>query len=436
MLVSDKDYLPKCKSIIEENLKWGSSNDWKQRDFENLSELIFQKTQILLSLSTLKRIWKSHSDTVPHPNTLNALAEFAGFKNWLDLKLILADNRDLVEENHQQVESIKSSRKKKILLTKFKPGKIFVWGSLGLILMFIFLFFIEGENPDYSDVIFKSKKVVTAGLPNTVVFDYDISNIESDSLFIQQSWDRRRKALISKEDNQYTSVYYFPGYHRAKLIVDNEIVKEHNIHITTNDWLTIARYKLDDEIPIYITEGNVYSNRTIHATPETLELNKVNIKDLDYLVSYYNVRDFGEVRGDDFSISTRVKNPINEGGLTCQYAVLYIMCENTRHSITLSNAGCVSNIGIKFGDTVISGKTKDLSIFGCDLSIWNELRCEVENKNVEIFLNEESIYQLAFTLAPGKIIGLHIMFYGSGSIDFVQLQNKQGKIIYFDDFTK
>ena len=55
---SEKFYLNACKKRIEEDLGFQNSKEWKQRDYDYLSKTIFNKTNVLLSVSTLKRIWK------------------------------------------------------------------------------------------------------------------------------------------------------------------------------------------------------------------------------------------------------------------------------------------------------------------------------------------------------------------------------------------
>lgn len=49
-------YIEKCRELIEERLAWGSSEHWQNQDFENLSQKIFEVTEVSLSSSTLKRI--------------------------------------------------------------------------------------------------------------------------------------------------------------------------------------------------------------------------------------------------------------------------------------------------------------------------------------------------------------------------------------------
>src|SRR5579859_7673358 len=78
--------LEHCKRLIETSLGWGDSASWTNEDFDSLSDRIFERTSVSLSVSTLKRIWgKVKYDSSPTTATLNALARFAGFEGWRHL---------------------------------------------------------------------------------------------------------------------------------------------------------------------------------------------------------------------------------------------------------------------------------------------------------------------------------------------------------------
>ena len=63
--MTEKDLIETCKKRIEEHYHLPASQLWRQRDFQYLSDLIFEKTSVRLSLSTLKRIWKNQDERSP-----------------------------------------------------------------------------------------------------------------------------------------------------------------------------------------------------------------------------------------------------------------------------------------------------------------------------------------------------------------------------------
>src|ERR1700734_3446935 len=83
----EKQLLIKCRLLIEESLNWGDNDTWSNDDFEQLSEKIFDKTKVQLSISTLKRIWgKVRYENFPTTATLNALAGFLDYESWRDFR--------------------------------------------------------------------------------------------------------------------------------------------------------------------------------------------------------------------------------------------------------------------------------------------------------------------------------------------------------------
>ncbi|MFC1725363.1 hypothetical protein ACFL4T_07025 [candidate division KSB1 bacterium] len=445
MINGEQDYIERCKNLIEKKLNWSDSRFWKQRDYEYLKEMIFEETGILLSLSTLKRLWKKEYESTPHPSTLDSLAVFIGCKNWNDFKAQIPEripdnvNAHIEEKSEQNdlgnlSDAVEEVPGKKPLIFRFNT----VFSAfIGIIAIFLVIIFIKpGQSGDnFDDILFTSKKAVSSGLPNTVIFNYDISKIKTDNVQIQQSWNDRKRVGLPKDENYYSSVYYFPGFHKAKLVVDGEIVKQHNLHITTDGWLGILRYSLKDEIPVYIPKEYIFQGDRLYVSPETLA-DKIDIVKNEYLLSFYNVGDFGDITGDNFSLEARVKNDLSEGAMTGQYVNIIVMCENGRHIIPLAHPGCVGNIGVKFLEKTLKGTNNDLSAFGCDLSDWNDLRCTVKEKQAKVFLNDKSVFEISYNNEAGRIIGLHFAFYGCGSVQNIKLLDTDKQIVYEDNFVR
>ncbi len=441
MHLTEQFFIEKCRKLIEEKLNLTESTRWKQRDYEYLSELVFEKTGVLISISTLKRIWNKNYDGIPHTGTLNALTTFLGYKNWHDFKKSLTD-----EMNSRRIDKAAGSfsriidRFRSEMTRKdipfYKNGALlFPVILLSAITISIYLFMVSpGNSSVYDDIVFTSRKVVTNGVPNTVIFDYDVTSVEADSFVIQQSWDPRRRARISKDNKHHTSVYYFPGYHKAKLMINNSVAKEHNIHITTDGWIGIARYDYNDPNPLYIKNKDIVNNGTLHISPFALQANNVDLSRNNFWITFYNVQDFGEIYGDNFVLETEIKNNLQQGGLTGQYIILTLMCQNGRIIVPLTIPGLVGTVGVKFMEKQIPGSENDLTPFGTDLSDWCNLRVEVIDRNVKIGLNGKKIYGLSFTQPAGRIIGMNYQFYGCGAVNYVKLIDGNNNTVLEDDF--
>ncbi len=409
---------------ISDELQLNSPEQWQQRDFENLSLKIEEKTGICLSVSTLKRITKNQFQKIPQKNTLNALAQFAGYKDWYDFK-----TRQPIETETQE--------KKKVLKPKLKFPKKVIYIPVAAIVLFLAVLLMLNSQPaqSYSEAKFSSRKNISEGLPNTVIFDYDISMYDFDSAFIQQSWDIRRRAEIRKNEKYSTSVYYYPGYHRAKLLINNQLVKEIPVYITTAGWLQLIQNPANDVIPIYVKESCI-ANGQIYISPETIKKYNIDLSNNNHSTCFYYVNENFNGDSDNFTFETRLKNNLDEGAAVCQGCEISIFGEFGRHFIQLCNPGCIGRLYLKFGSDYVSGQNNDLSAFGTNLNVWNDVKMEFKNKVVTIFLNGEEIYKTSYQTSNGKIKGVYYSFGGSGAIDFTRLYDGEKKLVYSEDFEK
>ena len=251
---SEHDFIEKCRHLIECRLEWAESKEWKNRDYEYLSELIFEKTRISISVSTLKRIWQNNKHGIPHISTLNALTRFLDYENWHDFKNKLKNE-------------IKPDRETEIIVkAEWKPRLLPILGIiLSAVVIGIAFYVIQKQinknkhtltfDPD--DIVFTSKKTVTTGLPNSVVFYYDISKADFDSAFIQQDWDRSKRQKISKDNHYHTCIYYYPMCYEAKLVLNDSVVKRLPLCITTEGWVACYEKRIFTGNPIYLKNIDV-----------------------------------------------------------------------------------------------------------------------------------------------------------------------------------
>ncbi len=415
----DKRLIEVLKNKIVEHLKAPAPDKWQQRDFENLSIQIEEKTKVILSVSTLKRIWKNEYQKLPHKNTLNALVEYVGYKNWYDFAC------------SNSAQSSTSIKKVKLKFPKILP--IVVTATAIAAVLFLVFIFYSGPAKSYSEATFSSRKAVSEGVPNTVVFDYDVSMYEFDSAFIQQSWDMRRRARIEKNENQATSVYYYPGYHHAKLIINDQIVKEDQVYITTDKWISMVNNKKNELVPVYINE-NCISDGIIHTTTEQLVWNNIDLETNDYRVSYHYANESLWCNTDSFAFETALKNGMDEGGITCQKCQILFLGTHGMHMLSLSDNGCIGTINQNFGDNFINGQKNDLSAFGTNLNEWQTVKLKIQNKVVEVNVGDNKAYKTSYERSIGKLIGITFAFSGCGSVNYLTLKNSKDEVFFTESF--
>ncbi|WP_024770128.1 hypothetical protein [Aquimarina macrocephali] len=408
----------KCLLEIEEKLKWGNSDQWHNDVFIELSESIQQNTGILLSPTTLKRVWgKVNYKSAPSISTLNTLSQFAGYANWRDFK-----NKNDVKKP--------SWVEKKIT---HNLGVIMVSASIMTVVFISFYSMIGAKNDtitdtDFSKITFSSRPI-TEGLPNSVVFDFDLNTIKSDSIYIQQFWDVTKTIKIRPEQKKATGIYYFPGYFGAKLLVDGKIIKEHDLFITSNSWMSTIDYK---PIPKYVANTDLLRDRLSFSN---IILNEIKSTIEPVVSTFHLVKDFGDVSGDNIRIKTSVRNLYREKWAVCQKLRIVILGTNGALIVPFSIPGCVSDINVMLNDVYLRGKEHDLSAFGVDFSDFRAIDINIKEKKVAVFIDDKEIYSRQYNKSIGKFVGIRYRFLGAGEVSYLNItEDPDEKTIINHDF--
>lgn len=417
------EYLKLCKQEIEAHINIGDFANWTQQDYEHLSNLIYEKTKTQLSISTLKRLWIYKTETLPNISTLNALIQFIGYNDWYDFK----KKHDIEED---EIATTKPVRRKFMLKW---PRKYRIYAAIAVGMVFT-IFFFTGNIPttlNEEDVVFDLKKNKVSGVPNTVVFNYDISKTRFDQAQIQQDWDASRRVFVSSKNKFHSCIYYYPGYFDAKLVVDNKVIKNTPLLIETDGWLPLVTIEKYQEKPIYI-DKNVVGANFLYVSPDIIKKSDVDVT-TDYYVSFYNVRDFGNVDCENFTLRSEIKNNTNEGGSSCQYSDVVLKFEHGRLLTPFSNIGCTSILNVLYGEKYLKGAENDFSSLGIDLSDWARIEIKSINKQVAVFVEGEKVFELAFDTSLGKLVGLNYQFNGCGAVRNIELLDA-GNILVYSDF--
>lgn len=408
----------KCLLEIEEKLEWGNSDQWHNDVFIELSDSIQQSTGILLSPTTLKRVWgKVNYKSAPSISTLSTLSQFAGYANWRDFK------------NKKDVKKPSWVEKK---ITQ-NLGVIMVSASIMTIVFISFYSMIgakkeEVTNIDSSKIIFSSRPI-TEGLPNSVVFDFDLNTIKSDSIYIQQFWDVTKTIKIKPGQKKATGIYYFPGYFGAKLLVDRQIIKEHDLFITSNNWMGTIDYK---PIPKYVSNTDMFRDRLSFSN--TI-INEIKSTTEPVVSTFHLVKDFGAVSGDNIRIKTSVRNLYREKWAVCQKFRIVILGTNGALIVPFSIPGCVSDINVMLNDVYLRGKEHDLSAFGVDFSDFRTIDINIIEKKLTVFVDDKEIYSRQYNKSIGKFVGIRYRFLGAGEINHLNItESPDEKTIINHDF--
>lgn len=413
MRTSEARYLEACCRQIESRLGWGPPEEWSTADFETLSERIAESTGRTLGATTLKRVWgRVRYDSSPSRHTLDTLAQFVGAASWRDFQRVSSSDA------HETPRNTPTGG----------PRRTLGWtgSAVAALLVLIWLWNDSRDlvaDPTQVNVSFSSRKV-SEGLPNSVVFDYQLGGVQADSFFIQQSWDPRLRDRIDPERTQFTSIYYYPGVFLAKLKANDTILREHQLVIPTSGWdILIER---DEAAPIYAEAFPIDTEGGLRLDDGWVHTNVPDLPNGVRGMDVYLVGGFEPVPSRELVFRTRIRMEVDPAFAACKSSVLTLMGTDGRVAVPLALPGCASRLSLTAGDRQISGQTTDLSTLGVDLSEWTDVVIALKDRLVFVEINGSPVFQTAYTSELGSIVGVRYRFGGNGLIRSASLEDATG----------
>lgn len=412
--------LPALLALIEEKINRGKAENWTQYDFEQLSEVIFESIHVRLSVTTLKRIWGKVKNThTPAVQTLNILSQFVGYVDWRDFE---QNNSHL--DLPEKPEATHSKSKRKTI-----PKARLVW-SLSAVLFIGIMYFgfqrVMEPTIDPTEFSFSLNKIKTTGVPNSVVFSYDASKSPNDSVYIIQTWDIRRKTLVPKNGNKHSAIYFYPGFFNTKLIINNKVVHNQDLQISSDGWLGLVE---TPDKPIYFSQEEIQSLEGVKVDADLLQNHQIPTKPTSPKVLFFNQQDLGDLMNDTYEFETEIRNLNSASDNVCHYVEVLIQCKNDIIIIPLADTACIGDLSLAYLGHYLEAKYADLSGFGTNPSEWTKLKIISQNGRVVIFVNESLALELTAKNTPVGIVGVQYRFIGEGEVRYAYFRGINGKEI-------
>jgi transcriptional regulator with XRE-family HTH domain len=425
-LMDEQELVKQCMEELCK--KAGFANGMTQRDLEFLCESIETQTGVLISSSTIRRLMQGLFSRQPQAATLNAIAQFTGYQNWQDFRM--KKIAEVPEVNSIEVHEEKPGKKKfptRIIVL----ASILVFAGIGL---FAALHKTKQKPANLEKATFSVRKTTSNDLPNTVVFNYNVEDVVADSFFIQQSWDKRRRVKIDKNSHTLTDIYYEPGYHVAKLIANDQVIKTMDVSIPTDRWFFYAKEKsFSSNPPVYIFPSDSgVRNGSLQLNKEDVTKAGLNFQDENQYIQVCFPTQI-EYSSDNFILHCRIR--VHQlSNVFCPYFMCEVFCQKNFMFFTSAPKGCASEMMAQFGEIFLSGKTNDFSAIATNVNEWQDVIITVQNRRASIRMNGREVFSTQYNKPSGLITGLGFISNGLPEVDFVKLQTLDGKTIYSNDF--
>ncbi|BAO77401.1 hypothetical protein [Winogradskyella sp. PG-2] len=109
----------------------------------------------------------------------------------------------------------------------------------------------------------------------------------------------------------------------------------------------------------------------------------------------------------------------------CQNVSIVIVGTKSALIIPFSLIGCSSELNGMLSNVSLNGKTEDLSSLTVDLSEFRDVKIEVTDKIVNIFIDSNNVFTKAYEESIGNIAGIRYKFLGVGTVEQFSITNKK-----------
>jgi hypothetical protein len=388
----------------------------------------------------------------PQIETKNALALYLNYEDWVDFKrqnpitvleretmpmtknldkFTVADTDrltvDMVQEKPPKTV-LKDKKRKKNQVQK-KAWLLMPTGIIAALVTVYFVFCQSQEVTGLGEATLRVNKTI-ASVPFTPVYEYDISKVKADSIFIE--FGDNMKELLPKDQNRIAYTYLIPNFYKVKLTAEKQTLAQLNVHAMSNGWKGVIFYTNNGWHGVPVNNQQVFRKKgQLYMSQKYID--SIGIDRLSYWVSYRNIDDFA-ASGDQCTLETRFLNKDSTTVWKFCDVLTQIIGEEGVHRSHFLNPGVSSHAAIRASEVKVLGKYKDLAAFGQDMSQWHTGRMEVRDKKVTFYMDGKPIYTLSYTVPIGKIKGIILTTRGTGEIDYVKLFDGEDKLVYEDHF--
>ncbi|GGD73466.1 hypothetical protein GCM10011514_41900 [Emticicia aquatilis] len=396
----------------------------RKNDFEsiNLSALVSailkkNKVQIpehklrefLVSEQTLRRIFEERDkETTFQQTTRNFLSLYIGYQNYQDF-----------------LEKADFSSKPK---TETRNWRSFGIGVL-LLGLFVVIGFVwkkkilsEPLKGNLSKVVFESTKA-----PITAKFSYDFSHLNFNRAILEYSlWGKKDTLELDKTKKTASVCFMHPTVRIVRLVADGKVLDSVKVVVPSDGW--VSGYEEINYLPAEQWKKNGVAHIPKEAVPNAVR------EQSTYYSFIKKVANFDRnLSADEMIFETRLKNPVSEGGISCNDVSVVITGEKHKFLLNLTQKGCSHYAYVHLPNLIFEGKTHDLSKLGVNLDDFVRLKLIVNNRKLQIFIEDQLAFQTNYLDNFGSMQATYIGFKGLGSVDYIKISDNN-KVLEEENF--
>jgi len=271
-------------------------------------------------------------------------------------------------------------------------------------------------------------KNVSFQVPAEITFALDLSGVNSENIYIKKSKDDLNGVRVSKSQKEFKATYAFPGYYKAQLIADNELLKVNDVFVKSFGWVATLNKSGTIE---YLNKSDIKCDAMIGLSADKLKEIESQITAPTLTFHYFD--QINPVSGLDFTLETRLRSTFNSYGAPCKRIKLEIVGTNSTFLIPLSISACSVEGPILIAGQEFYPTQVDIRSLQTDYSQWQKVKMEVNGGLAKFYIADKHKLTLPVRASIGQIVGFRYHFEGAGEVDFVKLTDTR-EVIYAAPF--
>lgn len=271
-------------------------------------------------------------------------------------------------------------------------------------------------------------KNVSFQVPAEITFDLDLTKIDSENIYIRKSKDDLEGFKVNKWQKEWKTVYSYPGYYKAQLIVDNQLLRVHDVFVKSFGWVGTLSHGGEIE---YLSKSDINCESMIGLSAHKLE--QIHQKTSPPTLTFHYFDQINPVSGLDFILETRLRSTFKSYAAPCRNIKIEVVGTNSSFVIPLSINACSSTEPAIIAGHEFYPSQHNLKSLQSDFSQWQKLKMEVNGGLARFYLNDEHKLTLPVRSSIGQIVGFRYHFEGAGEVDMVKLTDTRD-IIYAAPF--
>ncbi|MDO5571044.1 MAG: hypothetical protein Q4F97_06210 [Bacteroidales bacterium] len=412
------------QSLVDECAKKISvqpSKKWDNRFYIDLSRNIFKQTKVLISPSTLKRIFgkvKVEDFYNPHNDTKDAVAKFIGYESWNGY----CEKFILDYSNNKAVEQKRSS-----YLSKGIKITAFLMLSVILILVVVNNLFHNIKAEKNLDSYEKDVTLIDEIRVAPYTATFHVKNKSDVPLYIVFNND---SILMRKGEYDYCFYFKLPGTEIIKVVRGNILVEKIPVIIESNGWRGYCHNTFEVEYYIKPSSNSrlIYTNKRECARFDQNDITSFGMSDKDYYLTEYRYIKSGLIKDSVFNVEFKILNDFHVPAIYCDHVVVRLYFTKDIVELHFTKNGCEFYTAINLPGEKNSGQSNNINYMGLDLSKYNDINVRINKNNFILYINKTKVYNTSLTESFGECHGISFLFTGLGTFKDVSFETQTDKI--------